>query len=164
MTASRIDATYTEMDCKFGIMLHNSAPGSLTFVIYPDMPPTNNISVRTLRPIVLYKKIRKVFCISGNADVQHADDMPAGVKGAGQGRAKIYTRLYAKPRRRYKAWTASGVMTGRTVYHHHHHHLPPPAKSTHSGPGAISEASPPNVLQGTKKGRRQAFNMPIGQR
>ena len=45
----------------FGGKLENAAPDLFTFVKYPGMPPTNNMSERTLRPVVLHKKIRLMF-------------------------------------------------------------------------------------------------------
>ena len=56
-----IAAVYTELDHKFGVTLHNAAPDLFTFVKYPGMPATNNMSERTLRPVVLHKKIRQMF-------------------------------------------------------------------------------------------------------
>ena len=56
-----IAAIYTELDHKFGVTLHNAAPDLFTFVRYPGMSPTNNMSERTLSPVVLHKKIRQMF-------------------------------------------------------------------------------------------------------
>ena len=57
-----IAAIYTELNCKFGVTLHNAAPDLFTFVKYPEMPATNNMTECTLRPVVLHKKIRQMFC------------------------------------------------------------------------------------------------------
>ncbi len=56
-----IAGTYTELGYSFGGKLLNAAPDLFTFVKYPGMPPTNNKSERTLRRVVIHKKIRQMF-------------------------------------------------------------------------------------------------------
>lgn len=49
------------MGHKFGGKLRNAAPEMFTFVRHPGLPPTNNMSERTLRRVVLHRKIRLMF-------------------------------------------------------------------------------------------------------
>lgn len=61
-STAQIAAMYRELGYPtFGGKLANAAPDLFTFVRYPGMPPTNNMSERTLRRVVLHKKIRLMF-------------------------------------------------------------------------------------------------------
>ena len=58
---TRIADAYTRLGYDYGEKLRNAAPHLLTFVRHPDMEPTNNRSERSLRPVMLHKKIRLMF-------------------------------------------------------------------------------------------------------
>ena len=57
---------YSNLHQSYGVTLLNAAPDLFTFVRHPGMHPTNNKSERTLRKVVLHKRIRQTFrSISG---------------------------------------------------------------------------------------------------
>ena len=63
---SNISSTSTRICTNYGVTLLNAAPDLLTFVRHPGMHLTNNKSERTLRRVVLHKRVRQTFrSISG---------------------------------------------------------------------------------------------------
>ena len=58
---THIADTYAGLGYTFGGKLRNAAPDLFTFVRHPGLPPTNNMSERTLRRVVLHRKIRLMF-------------------------------------------------------------------------------------------------------
>ena len=58
---THIADTYAGPGYTFGGKLRNAAPDLFTFVRHPGLPPTNNMSERTLRRVVPHRKIRLMF-------------------------------------------------------------------------------------------------------